>query len=1089
MSKNSILNSSSIRCFFSVLILLPLVLWQSLTVNAADQEDRPTRTLRVVMDNNYPPYVFLDTNGTLQGILVDQWQLWQQKTGVRVEIKATDWNSALTDMKAGEFDVIDTIFKTKERLSWLDFTKPYARIEVPVFFKNDIRGISDIPSLNGFVVAVKEGDAAIDLLRSHGIENLMIFKGYEAIVQAVKEHKVNVFVVDKPPALYFLYKYGIHQQYNVSPPLNVGEFHRAVKKGQTALREEIDAGFAQISAQELQQIEKKWSGSPLLSAAPTRLFLMGTGSLCFLILVLIFWNHLLKRAVNTRTHELEAREEELRESESRYRSIIENIQDTFYRTDAQGTLIFMSPSGARLLGYDSTQEMIGRPASSFWRFPEKRQEMLEILQQGGVVRDYEVVLMHKDGTPFTVSTSTNFYHDRDGHVLGVEGLLRDITERKQAEELLRTNDERMRLFFERQVVGMAITSPEKGWLQVNDKLCEMLGFPREELFDRTWSALTYSEDLAADLAQFERLLSGEINEYSMEKRFVRKDGGVINTLLSVGCVRYANGSVNYILALLVDITERKQAEEKLLAERQYLIDIIDFLPDATLVIDIDGKVGAWNRAAEAMTGVKRDALLGRGNYAYAVPFYGECRPLLIDLLNISEQEIERSYTHVQRSGEKIYAETFIQALNDGRGAHLFGVAAPLYDREGIRTGAIEVIRDVTEFKQTENEKIHLQEQLMQAQKMESIGRLAGGIAHDFNNMLGVILGYTELAQNKLTPSQPLFRNLEEIRKAAQRSADITQQLLAFARKQTVSPKVLDLNETVQGMLKMLRRLIGENIQLDWLPESDLWAICIDPSQLDQILANLCLNSRGAIADIGTISIATGNSTFDAAFCAEHPDFTPGEYVRLTVRDNGCGMDKETQEHIFEPFFTTKPVGKGTGLGLATVYGAVKQNSGFIQVASAPERGTELTIYLPRYKSTASDQVSTEIPEKLCAQGSQTVLLVEDEPAILEMIMLMLDSLGYCVLSADTPGKAIRLAKEHAGEIQLLMTDVVMPEMNGRDLTQNLLPLYPNIKRLFMSGYTADVIAHHGVLETGVCFLQKPFTINQMAVKVREALDT
>jgi len=1089
MSKNSRLNSSSIRRFFSVLILLPLVLWQSLTVNAADPENRPTRTLRVVMDNNYPPYVFLDTNGTLQGILVDQWQLWQQKTGVRVEIKATDWNNALTAMKAGEFDVIDTIFDTKERLSWLDFTKPYARIEVPAFFKNDIRGISDIHSLNGFVVAVKEGDAAIDLLRSHGIENLMIFKGYEGIVQAVKEHKVNVFVVDKPPALYFLYKYGIQQQYNVSPPLNVGEFHRAVKKGQTALLEEIEAGFAQISAHELQQIEKKWSGSPLLSAAPTRFFLMGTGALCFLILVLIFWNHLLKRAVKNRTHELEAREEELRESESRYRSIIENIQDTFYRTDAQGTLIFMSPSGAKLLGYDSTQAMIGRPTSSFWRYPEKRQAMLEMLKQGGGVRDYEVVLMHKDGTPLTVSTSTNLYHDRDGHVLGVEGLLRDITERKQAEELLRTNDERMRLFFERQVVGMAITSPGKGWLQVNNKLCEMLGFSREELFGRTWSELTYSEDLAADLAQFERLLAGEINEYSMEKRFVRKDGGVIYTLLSVGCVRYANGSVNYILALLVDITERKQAEEKLLAERQYLIDIIDFLPDATLVIDIDGKVGAWNRAAEAMTGVKRDALLGKGNYAYAVPFYGECRPLLIDLLNISEQEIERSYTHVQRSGEKIYAETFIQALNDGRGAHLFGVAAPLYDRDGIRTGAIEVIRDVTEFKQTENEKIHLQEQLMQAQKMESIGRLAGGVAHDFNNMLGVILGYTELAQNKLTPSQPLFRNLEEIRKAAQRSADITQQLLAFARKQPVSPKVLDLNETVEGLLKMLRRLIGENIQLDWRPESDLWAICIDPSQLDQILANLCLNSRGAIADVGEISIATGNSTFDAAFCAEHPDFTPGEYVCLTVRDNGCGMDKETQEHIFEPFFTTKPVGKGTGLGLATVYSAVKQNSGFIQVTSEPERGTALTIYLPRYKSTASDQVSTELPEKLCAQGSQTVLLVEDEPAILEMIMLMLDSLGYCVLSADTPGKAIRLAKEHAGEIHLLMTDVVMPEMNGRDLTQNLLPLYPNIKRLFMSGYTADVIAHHGVLDTGVCFLQKPFTINQMAVKVREALDT
>ncbi len=1088
MWNNFIRNNSWGPCFFLIFFLL---FFASPSCAAVAAESTSSRTIKVVTDNNYPPYVFLDNNGTLQGILVDQWRLWQKKTGISVTIEGMDWGRALKAMKAGEFDVIDTTFKTPERLTWLDFSKPHARIEVPIFFNNEIKGITDVDSLKGFIVAVKEGDAALELLRRHGIENLVFFQEYEAIIQAAKEHKVNVFVIDKPPALYFLYKYGIQQQYNQSTPLNVGEFHRAVAKGNTLLLQEIQAGFDQISDQELQQIEKKWYGSPLLNpnSPQVRFFLVSAGVLCLLILGLTLWNRMLSKAVQKRTHELELREEDLRESESRYRSIIENIQDTFYRTDVHGNLIFISASGAKLLGYDSPEELIGRHSSSFWLHPEKRQEMLDILRRDGVARDYEVVLVYSDGTPLAVSTTTSFYLDRTGQELGVEGIIRDITQRKQAEQALRINEERMRLFFERQIVGMAITSPQKGWLQVNEKLCQMLGYAREDLFDHTWAELTHPDDLDADLGQFNQLISGEIDEYSMEKRFIRKDGSVIHTKLSVGCVRCPDHSVDYILALMADITERKQAEKALLTERQHLIDIIDFLPDPTLVIDTEHRIVAWNRAAEALTGASRETLLGQGNYAYAIPFYGERRPILIDLLNLSDKEREKSYSHIRRSGEKIYAETFIQALNGGRGAYLWGVAAPLYDSANNRTGAIEVIKDITELKHTENEKILLQEQLLQSQKMESIGRLAGGVAHDFNNMLGVILGYTELAQIQLHPSQPLFKNLEEIRKAAQRSADITQQLLAFARKQTVAPKVLDLNETVEGMLNMLHRLIGEDVQLDWLPKADLWPVCVDPTQVDQMLANLCLNARGAITDIGAITIDTGNCSLDAAYSNEHPEVAPGEYVWLRVRDNGCGMDQETLSHIFEPFFTTKGLGKGTGLGLSTVYGAVKQNNGFVQVESTPGAGTTFTIYLPRFTSQEAGPVTIDTEEEPLGQGYETVLLVEDEPGLLEMFMMMLDSQGYRVLSAHSPSEAIHLAREHAGEIHLLMTDVIMPEMNGRDLADTLLACHPKLKTLFMSGYTADVIAHHGVLEAGVCFLQKPFTTQQMVLKIREALES
>jgi PAS domain S-box-containing protein len=397
------------------------------------------------------------------------------------------------------------------------------------------------------------------------------------------------------------------------------------------------------------------------------------------------------------------------------------------------------------------------------------------------------------------------------------------------------------------------------------------------------------------------------------------------------------------------------------------------------------------------------------------------------------------------------------------------------------------LSDITERMQAEEEKKSLQAQLQQAQKMDAIGQLAGGVAHDFNNMLGVILGHAEMAMDQVEPSQSLYADLEEIRKAATRSADITRQLLAFARRQTVAPKVIDLNETIEGMLKMLRRLIGEDVDLAWLPGSGLWPVKMDPSQIDQILANLCVNARAAITGVGKITVETGNRTFDEDYCDAHAGFISGNYVRISVSDSGCGMDQETLAHIFEPFFTTKGVGEGTGLGLAMVYGAVKQNNGFINAYSEPGQGTTFTLYLPRYADEAR-QLQREGTADRAVGGDETVLLVEDESIILKMTTTMLNLLGYTVLAAATPGDAIRLAGTHTGEIHLLLTDVIMPEMNGRDLAEKMLLLYPRLKCLFMSGYTSDVISRHGTLEEGVEFIQKPFTKKDLAIKVRMALE-
>ena len=416
---------------------------------------------------------------------------------------------------------------------------------------------------------------------------------------------------------------------------------------------------------------------------------------------------------------------------------------------------------------------------------------------------------------------------------------------------------------------------------------------------------------------------------------------------------------------------------------------------------------------------------------------------------------------------------------DGSIAWVENTVSFIRDNEQKAVGILVVSRDVTERKTIE-------EQLFQAQKMESVGRLAGGVAHDFNNMLGVIIGHAEMALDQADMTQPIHGDLLEIQKAAQRSANLTRQLLAFARRQTASPVVLDLNETISGIFNMLRRLIGENIDLEWKPGPGLWAIKIDPVQVDQILANLLVNARDAIAGVGKVSIETKNQMIDDSYKESGTNFIPGPYAMISVSDSGTGIGKHDLEHIFEPFYTTKEVGKGTGLGLATVYGIVKQNNGFINVYSEPDKGTVFKIYLPK----AADSISSpeeEIPRKKL-NGSETILMVEDEKAVLKLGKSILGRYGYTVLDAQTPNAAIALAKSRREKIHLLITDVIMPEMNGKELMEILLDLHPEIKCLFMSGYTADAISHHGVIDKGVNFLQKPFSVKSLAEKVRELLD-
>jgi PAS domain S-box-containing protein len=533
------------------------------------------------------------------------------------------------------------------------------------------------------------------------------------------------------------------------------------------------------------------------------------------------------------------------------------------------------------------------------------------------------------------------------------------------------------------------------------------------------------------------------------------------------------------LRLLEMEKERMRAEKALKeSERKYRL-LADNLTDVIWSLDMDFKYTYVSPSVEYLRGYTPEEAL-------QIPLEQSFTPVSYHkVIQTFSKEIKRDGEAGVSPNRSVILELDI-IHKDGGIIPVEVNASFLRNETGSPTGIIGITRDITDRKQADEERKKLQNQLNQAQKMEAVGRLAGGVAHDFNNMLSVIVGYTDLVMVQAEPIKPVHTALQEIRKAALQSASVTRQLLAFARKQTIAPQVIDLNTIVESMLKMLHRLIGEDIDLAWLPTTDLWPVRVDPSQIDQILANLCINARDAIAGVGKTTIETNNVTFDEAYCADHLGLVPGDFVLLAVSDDGCGMDKQTLDNVFDPFFTTKELDKGTGLGLATVYGIVKQNDGFINVYSEPEQGTIFKIYFPRIESAyePGQKKSPVVPDTL---GNATILLVEDELSILEMTTIMLKQFGYTVLAALTPREAIQIAREHAGEIHLLMTDVVMPEMNGLELARNLLSLYPNLKRLFMSGYTANVIAHHGVLDPGVHFIQKPFSMEDIFVKVRETL--
>jgi two-component system, cell cycle sensor histidine kinase and response regulator CckA len=625
---------------------------------------------------------------------------------------------------------------------------------------------------------------------------------------------------------------------------------------------------------------------------------------------------------------------------------------------------------------------------------------------------------------------------------------------------LQESEERYRSLFERVPVALFRTTPKGRFLDLNPANLPMLGYSdRETLMKINTKDLYLNPE---DRQQWRTIVErdGIVRNFVMQIK--RPDGKVVWVRNTAQVIRNSNGEVLYYEGSLEDITECRQAEESV----RKLSQAIEQSPVSIVITNAAGSIEFVNAKFTEITGYSPFEALGQN-------------PRILKSGQTPAEVYHRLWQTITSGG--IWQGEFRNRKKNGELFWEQATIAPVRDQENVITHYVAVKEDITLQKE-------LEEQLRQSQKMEAVGQLAGGVAHDFNNMLSVIIGHAELALGKVNLNDALRKNLKEILAAGLRSSDITRQLLAFARKQTIMPEILELNGTVEGMLKLLRRLIGEDIDLVWMPAATLWPVKMDPSQIDQILANLCVNARDAIAGVGKISIETQRVVFDKAYCAKHRGFTPGEYVKLAVSDSGSGMDKPTTAKIFEPFFTTKDVGKGTGLGLATVYGIVKQNNGIINVDSERGKGSTFKIYLPR-DTTPPPQAPKEnaVPQRVC--GNETILVVEDEILNLELVEMILKGYGYQVMVASSPGEALLKAKDHTGEIHLLLTDMIMPEMNGRDLSKEICSFYPDLKCLYMSGYTDDMIIHQGILDQAVHFIQKPFTMQNLAAKVREALDT
>lgn len=785
-----------------------------------------------------------------------------------------------------------------------------------------------------------------------------------------------------------------------------------------------------------------------------------------------------------------------KQAEERFRGIFENAVEGIYQSTPDGRFISVNPAMARMFGYESPDEMIQAVndiGAQLYTHARRREEFKAVMEQSGTAEGFEAQVIRKDGAKIWISETARAVRNVIGRVCYYEGTLEDITSRKRADaerqvsfEIIHAanvTDNLDELLHRIHQALSRVLYADNCFVALYDPVSCLFTFPffadkydaafPPQTMDRSCTSYVFRKGEATLIPQavFDRLVEqGDVElvgtpspswlgaplrtpsatigvlvvqHYEDENAYTQRDLEFLN-------------SVGGQIALAI---ERKRAETALRDSEARLRVLIEQLPAILWTTDAELRFTSSLGAGLARLGLKPNEVVGLTLYEYF-------------------QTDDRTFVPIAAHRRALNGESVTFHVEWGGGSYACH-AEPLRDSAGTVTGVISMAFDVTDRKQ-------LEAQLRQAQKMEAVGRLAGGIAHDFNNLLMVIQGYTELLLDKLGSEHPLRRNADQIHEASQRAASLTRQLLAFSRKQMLAPQVLNVRDVVTELEKMLRRLIGEDIELVTKNVANLWHVRADRSQIEQVILNLAVNSRDAMPSGGKLTIETANTELDASY-SRQAVVEPGQYVMLAVSDTGIGMDSVTQAHLFEPFFTTKEKGKGTGLGLATVYGIVKQSGGYIWVYSEAGKGATFKVYLPRVMAEPQS-AAAKAEVKPTKRGFETILLVEDEKGVRDLAREYLAEAGYEVLEAQNADEALRIVRTRAEDIDLLLTDVVMAGISGRQLAEQMQQLRPGIRVLYMSGYTDEAIVHHGILGRGMVLLQKPFTLNSLAIKVREILD-
>lgn len=1034
-------------------------------------------------NTSFPPIEFVSNGGIFTGMGADVMALVERRLGVVFPKQPSDdWERHLAALESGACAIAPTIVHTAERERYAFFTTPYAVVPVVIITAEAFVGGERLEDLEGRRVAVVAGYATQTYLGqdASGRFEVVAMPDVPQGLQAVSFGQVDAFVENLAVAAYYIQKKGIPNLRVAGNTDYAYEWRIGVSRNYPLLHSAIQKALDTISKSEMEAIRDRWISLDIgewLDPNARRLLRIINAIVAVVMAGLLIVSYFFRRRLKEKIADLKMAQQALLEQGELLNMATTATQAGIWDYYPKRRVVYLSRQWFGMLGYDAAGREEPIEELQSYIHPEDR-PMVDHHYRNYIAvpsrEPYEIEFRFRQaqgGWCWVLSKGRAVEWDPDGVPSRLIGLDINIQKLKEAQAGMAQSEALFRAIFDHAPYAITINDPEDGrYLAANHAFLSDRGIRQDDLSKfKTSDFATISDEETKKVVDTLRKQGFVKN---LETSIRRLDGS--ESYIMFSSVLLDVGGHQQVLSMTVDITEKKRAEKALKESEARFRSLFMMAPLPLVEIAADGRIIEINERFIQTLGYGLDEIrIVEGFLSFAFPDADYRKTVASDLRQAVDQELG--------SPSNIATGEYQVTCKDGTSRQML-IGASL-----IGESYLVSFVDITDWKRAEVERQKLQEQLLQVQKLEAVGVLAGGVAHDFNNMLGAIIGYTELVMDGRDAGDPIRQNLAKILDVAQRSANLTRQLLAFARKQRVEPANFDLNESVEAMLKMLRRLIGENIELTWMPGKGRCPVYMDPTQFDQVLANLCVNARDAIADVGKITIQTATVSLDAAFCASHPDSVAGDYVRLSVKDNGSGIDQETISHIFEPFFTTKGVGQGTGLGLAMVYGIVKQNSGFIHVESEPGWGTTFNIYLPQQAGAAAAQQQTDSEEIPYGRG-ETILMVEDDPSIREIGQMMLQRLNYTVLSAPTPSEAIRLVEEKGTDIGLLITDVVMPEMNGSELKQRLVSMRPGLKYIYMSGYTADVVVHRGVSGDEDHFIQKPFSLKELAVKIRAALD-